>query len=823
MLGGLLDSVTHRSLLNMADEENTAWLPLVGESPLTRALTKNFIKIHSHGDWFLKLAWAIIEQGQDETQGRMLAKAYLFFQDFLPKGLVGNLSHIHGSDLMQHLLCHIGEFSTSRHKITRDADGAFSDLERWMKKGANWREALKAAEAEGGKRKVWRAPALHSPAGLVALLVISHPDTRFRDRIGCLGIEWMMMKPRGSLLVRGGFWDGINGDNLLTCFRPEEARTSELQLIADYDQLLGHAFTLARKDMRPYLPPRFSHLMVEEDSSDQESMDKDEADGSQAELSRCLDPSAESTEEMESWLTSQLPTQRPTIAMWCEHWASRMNTVTTYEEQLIIRSLFLQSLCRLMSLSKSCIPGLSTAETAADAYMLLDIEDAGLKGREPDPDATQRLSNLPPFIAFSAVSNDLCRIAGNHSHLVDLIIKRQAVFFHGLLKHPTLCKLSAPVVIFDTLRTQVVLGEAVANTVEDASQARILEEPRINRLRLTNWQIRRLVLPGADIQAILTNEQLRVFRRDPDPDVIDMDFVDLTNVLPCTPLRHSVEDEDAHQSDLLRSLFGKLQQQVEAAASSVSSDGPRPQSSPYLAQSPNTSQSLQTRSPQVLTQNAAIQQPPSTAASINGSRPNSVTGGSGSGGKGSMPPVRELFVGKKFVPTKRGADGAPKVSPRVVEMTRDDLKEAIRQEILLARDDVDVKKKAKEELETEIREQLREALKDLKAELKSEMKAELKSDIKAELKSDMKADINRMSAEIGAVVETTGNIQDAFDDLAQINKLTSVLNRKAPPPPSPPPPPRLGEEGYLIVKCPAPDGQDQQACMQRWLNCCIQY
>ncbi|KAG6354894.1 hypothetical protein INS49_003975 [Diaporthe citri] len=549
--------------------------------------------------------------------------------------------------------------------------------------------------------------------------------------------------------------------------------------------------------MRPYLTPRFSHLMLEEDSSDHESTDKDEADGSQAELTKCLDPSAESKEEMESWLISQLATKRPTIAMWCEHWASRMDTVTTYEEQLIIRSLFLQSLCRLMSLSRSCIPGLSTAETAADAYILLDIEDAGLKARVPDPDATQRLSNLPPFIAFSAVSNDLCRIAGSRSHLVDLIVKRQAVFFHGLLKHSTLCKLSAPVVIFDTLRTQVILGEAIANTAEDASQARILEEPRIDQLRLTNWQIRRLVLPGADIQAILANEQLRVFRRDPDPDVIDMDFVDLTNVLPCTPLRHGAADEDAHQSGLLRSLFGRLQQQAKGAGSS----------------------SLQTGYTQVLTQNAAVEQPPPTAASVNGSRPNSVTSGSGSGGRGLMSPVRELFIGKKFVPTKRGADGAPKVSSRALEMTRDDVREAIRQEVLLARDDVDVKKKAKEELETEIKEQLREALKglkaelksEMKAELKSEMKAELKSEIKAELKSDMKADINRMSAEIGAVVETTGNFQNAFDELAQINKLTSILNRKDPPSPPPPPPPRLGEEGYLNVKCPAQDGQDQQA------------
>lgn len=228
--------------------ENTTWMPIVRSEPLiTKALSKAFIMRHKDADWFLNVAWAVMES--DETQGKMLAKTYLFLCEYMPQGFTGEYAHIHGNEVFQHLLCQLGEFSLSRHMFTKYADTAFSELESWMRKGSNWEEALRAAETlRGGSRQVWRAPALHSPAGIMALLIICHPDTKLRDRISLLGIEWMA-KPQETLDVQEGFWKGLTRRNILTCFRPREPREAKVDLAFDYDMLFGRSFVYARKDI----------------------------------------------------------------------------------------------------------------------------------------------------------------------------------------------------------------------------------------------------------------------------------------------------------------------------------------------------------------------------------------------------------------------------------------------------------------------------------------------------------------------------------------------------------------------------------------------
>ncbi|KAI0448452.1 hypothetical protein F5B21DRAFT_510133 [Xylaria acuta] len=128
------------------------WLPLVRPTPmLSKPMHMKFIKAHKDRDWFLCLAWAMDQHNDGQTQSRMLAKIYLLLRDYLPRGLTGKFGHIYGNDVIDHLLCQVGEHAISRHKATRNADIAFIALEQWIKKGRDFREAIQVARTERGE------------------------------------------------------------------------------------------------------------------------------------------------------------------------------------------------------------------------------------------------------------------------------------------------------------------------------------------------------------------------------------------------------------------------------------------------------------------------------------------------------------------------------------------------------------------------------------------------------------------------------------------------------------------------------------------------
>lgn len=260
------------------------WLPYTQQPLLsTKAMyTERFLHNHRHRDGILSLAWAMDQERGDGQQSKWLSKVDVFLCDFIPRGLTGDYAHIAGDDVMEALLCH-NETTATRHKVAKQAHVAFADLERWMARGADWKEALQKARAEvddqrlaGNKKKTgWKAPGLHSPAGetshqppvgeeviadeltgMMAILVIAHPnDSKFKTKIGQLEIQWMMTQDRASLSVSGGFWKGINSANLYTVFSSTEVRETEVPLLADYTRILGADFPRCRKDIRPFLPP----------------------------------------------------------------------------------------------------------------------------------------------------------------------------------------------------------------------------------------------------------------------------------------------------------------------------------------------------------------------------------------------------------------------------------------------------------------------------------------------------------------------------------------------------------------------------------------
>lgn len=634
--------------IRMSDVDHRPdWLPLARKDSGATRLSLHYIKANKHKDWFMGLAWAIHDFDTD-TQCRMLAKVVLFLRDFLPRGFVGKFAHIRGNDVMRYLLCHDGEHTMSRHKVTVQADVAFDKLEAWMARRADWKDALK----KGGK-----ARGLYTSEAILAMLVIAHPDQKFRNRISRLGIEWMASLPRGEVDVQHGFWKGLNADNLRSCFRDEEEREASTVLSVDYDKLLGEAFQSARKDMRPYLPQWAAGLSLSEDPSDwEETADVHQdtngtqdsnanANGSPAEktgLQRHLYPRAEGSQALESWLIAELAGQTKSAVLdtWCQHWAGRMDAVQSYEEQTIIRSLFLQSLCRLKSISSSRYAHSSkaAAETTTIAYLLLDIEDAGLKQRATSPEDIAKLSVSPKFAQFTEVTKELARKVAAEDpsahRLLEGLLARQRAFFWELIQDSSFLKHANAVMEFDTMRTQVLLGAAQVDDDEDR-RAEVMQPPAIHSLKLTNWQIRQLALPKAStLAAVLADSQLHAFRAGEQNEDSDFQFVDLSKVLPVTPQRSNTDGQPGHQ-DLLRKLFGKLHEPTRAPSRTLrpSAEGTRSRST-RTSRTRELSEDLTSLSdaqpPRKRRRNSRLQSPIATRSSspIAFAQPDSPPGGS---------------------------------------------------------------------------------------------------------------------------------------------------------------------------------------------------
>lgn len=241
------------------------WLPLKSsQTAKARVLRLSNIESRKDEDWFL--AFATEMDPTDHIQSKMVAKIYLFLRDFIPEGLTGPYAHIRGNDIMDQLLCHKKESTYSRHTVSTYANKVLIDLGHWQGTAKNWQEALRRGKAEADaekystakKKMAGRAPGLHSPAALMAVLIIAYPDpnSKVRNWIGRMQIGWMMTQPRDTLKVTSGFWKGVHAGNINTVFAPEtdEERKAAVTVLADYDSIFGQDFTNCIKDIRPYLP-----------------------------------------------------------------------------------------------------------------------------------------------------------------------------------------------------------------------------------------------------------------------------------------------------------------------------------------------------------------------------------------------------------------------------------------------------------------------------------------------------------------------------------------------------------------------------------------
>ncbi|KAI1116061.1 hypothetical protein F5Y14DRAFT_449553 [Nemania sp. NC0429] len=610
------------------------WLPYQGEPiSATKSLQVRHIDTYRDQDWFVQLA--TLMEPIDKPQSKLLLKFYFFICDFIPYGLIGNFGHIFGNDVMNFLLCQ-GEHTISRHKIAKHADFAFCELEKWMAKGKTWREAVQAqGTVKQRKRKAsWKAPGLHTPAGLLAVLILAHPDpdSKFRNWVGRLEIDWMI-RPRDTLAVTHGFWEGITAANIYDTFAYEEPRIPQFPFLADYTVLFSR-FEACQRDIRPFVQDWARHISLNGHSiavkpidassyitshnakpspvgshtakpspvgshtTDPDGAGSHTAKPSMADShttiaeSHTTKPSGAGSHntnlggtgggaagdgdslrvllafcsesgDQQQWLINILLHNKDSqvLSHWCYYWQGRIDAVKNLQEQVIIRSLFQQSLHRLKNLYSNT--------SVAEAYMLLDKADESLDAPIQDPDEFfQNIQDIDICQEWLQARASLRAVASSTgiSHTKDIekrLTAYQACFVYDLMRLSPFHDRWRNVLAFDIKRIRIALEDAQRPPIDQRwwqDSTSLFEKETIRVLKLTNWQLV-LLLSGSHnpFTDVLTAVQAHVFRQKLIPEAQDMADSFIFTPKPVIPDRLS-NDAIHSQYGSLYKLFGQVEE-----------------------------------------------------------------------------------------------------------------------------------------------------------------------------------------------------------------------------------------------------------------------
>ncbi|KAI0435567.1 hypothetical protein F4803DRAFT_574345 [Xylaria telfairii] len=472
----------------------------------------------------------------------MLAKFYVFMHEFFPQGFVGKFKHIRGGEIMQFLLCHPNACSVSRHKATKYTEETWQELRKWMKRGRNWKEASKEAKTiydQGkliGKKAEWKAPGLHSPAGLLALLIIAYPEhIKYKEQISALGIEWMIADREKLDVQQTGYWKSLDNENLDGVFQPEEPRKALVDYLADYDRLFGEDFIRCKEDIRPFLqdqawvqPWVIGHIIREtpfnenQDDSEQQEEGRDPPSSE----SHCPDSNDQTTAKARELYNHLYPaTTRSTTALkeWLAGKASHKGSIFVAWS----RSLIIQSVRRLNSLSNAP----AWAKTA-DAYMLLDMRDNQLSGLQTQgcdmqiEDRQHELMKSPRYAEYVRTTDQFAQLVkGDISEMADGIARcislQHANFFHMLLfgigRYTDFNQYVMDVISLTRLRTAALIQNIRDRPNQQADSRHrkpfLLGYSVGTALKLTDWQLQALLDVHANDESILTDWQLHIYQK----------------------------------------------------------------------------------------------------------------------------------------------------------------------------------------------------------------------------------------------------------------------------------------------------------------------
>lgn len=730
---------------------------------------------------------------------------------------------------------------------------------------------------------------------MLALLIIAHPDDdKFKNWIVRLQIDWML-QDRELLNVQHGFWRGIDAANLHEVFMPEEQREAELELLSDYTLLFGEGFSHAKQDIRPFLQPWAEGKVrahdgprdgprdsprdglrdgLREDSQDgtnsASDTDTDGTDSPDAQNMACNKAYAvkipafpspellnlrthlwphkdvremsgsEETLALEKWLleSQTLLEDRGPLRMWCKYWQGRLDHADSYQEQVIVQSLFLQSLRRLYSLHGASLPTVQSIAALQHAednnkikapihhlYMLVDIDDG-----EPWPPledglsqkASESLHALPAYKILSDATARLQRLVGatpgsRESEVLQRLDAAQESALHNFKTASQFSNYFCGRLAFEAARVLVLVEEAQGTPEASSTEPHfwrshkdlLLSPQVVKTLRLTQWQQLAMLLPQADCDRVLTPWQHLIFHSKfcPGTKWVGMEVVDLSELAPTWIDGSGVE---------FGNLFGKIS---------------KPLRLPVLPQLEATSS---TRAK-------------STSAAA------SQTAGAATAGPLSPSPSQATTVGQPIcntalqTATPRNAFGSsPATSQTITSITRNAFGQSQTQKRpgtpldmrgtkmprLGFRGDLDhMRLDLSMELKALHKDSIAQVERILQAEVRS-WKAELAAD-RTEHDSRSAADMNLLQQEVTSgterlhslaprvealksmLADINGELAGLKDSIfAEIKEVKSALTK---------PKAQLGEDGYLAEHCPAPDGQDQKQYEARLLRACMSY
>lgn len=469
------------------------------------------------------------------------------------------------------------------------------------------------------------------------MLIIAHPnpDSKFKSWVTKLRIEWMVCQARDALNMQHGFWKGLNTKNLGTVFKTplDSGLTIGSHQLAEYDSLFSANFSACTNDIHSFISPRFALKPLSKASSDGQphgdyvgdaeyghqsrmkmgtnahagesaadaqsvstakvalgspAREPAEADSSRpAGMEQMLEFRANinlpsmNPHGLESWLIEQLADgNRPLLHGWCQQWQEDVSSINNHQNQLIVRSLFIQSLDRLRktsSISRSLADGLMTSElTERDVQPLLN------------PDQTKvALSRMAGFNAWDAAAKQFFSHIKEDTPSNEIrscasgLVTQQFCFIAHFTMRSWFLKYWKDLYNYETIFT-LHLDHGAQQPAMEPGERQFLRSKRelllgsetASALRLKMWQKLALLLPGTDT-SILTPCQSSIFREkfDPEHGASTRAAVDPSDLRP----RPCQRDSDYPAAVLkqhpdLYKLFGKvIQARHEAEGTSATS------------------------------------------------------------------------------------------------------------------------------------------------------------------------------------------------------------------------------------------------------------
>lgn len=591
----------------------------------------------------------------------------------------------------------------------------------------------------------------------------------------------------------------------------------------------------------------------------------------EAELARL----EEESRQLARWLSGRLgstevATKDKPLLKWRKHWVKEIEGSKTYQDQVVVQSLFLQSARQLQHLSKTPIAAVAAAAAAQHPkdpgfsaplehlYMVLDLYDSKRRPVREESVQTvlQFLRRVHAYGALDEANSRLTRLVrADRAGLLQELLNAQM----GALSHIPTSEFPDyfyGAIALETLRTLTLIQGAEEPPQEQQQIWCDHEDHRLSQgAAATDWQRRALLLPGG--YQVLTYCQELVFRTRfcPGTGWKDMDTVDLEKLAPLElgGSLHDASEETLYKlfvgvskPERLPSVPGLLTPVLTSPAATPNTMTPEQASTPMVpitgpaatsptapaaAVIPSGTPSHATDASATSTGSLAGRTARSTWNAAAGHPHTHVTRSPETPARRtpSQPPAgRNAFSGQIFSPAKRAGSPFGSRQAKVPKLGfrggLEDLREDVRESVDELKADFRAEReKLCEDLHQELRASEQRAASEissmktdvalLKAELKAEQGARgRESEAREKQLTEIRdlADQHHDEAQ-GSVISLQKVIEDVSTGLGTLRDL--VMN-----PPQPPP-----EEGCLARECPAPEGQDQKAYESRLFRACLSY